>query len=272
MYFDWSQDSRHIIVHINDELLLMEYENGQRVSSQRIGAGSIAYRAPQWSPNGDRYLYVDLVDGERILVLGEVDKEPILLGPADESTAFRWSPSGDRIGVMGGRFGAFFDAFTVLTPDGKPTGVTASGQFFGFWWAPDGEHVVIASDGLAFGPKIESVLIQNQNDDGVIGWAVVNTETGRTRVIGGVLPTNELIVMLTFFDQFAQTMQIWSPDSRFFLVPGALRGLDEFTENQYEEVNPEVATVWRMDATGDLPPLAIGEGTIASWSQDFVPR
>ncbi|MFN8563096.1 MAG: hypothetical protein U0703_16140 [Anaerolineae bacterium] len=67
------------------------------------------------------------------------------------------------------------------------------------------------------------------------------------------MPSNEFIYLLTYFDQFAQSLHLWSPNSRQIV---------------YAEVTPEGRRVIDvLDTTQELSvPLVIADGRIGIWS------
>jgi hypothetical protein len=69
----------------------------------------------------------------------------------------------------------------------------------------------------------------------------------------GFLPTRDMLYFLSFFDQFAQSHRLWSPDSRYLV---------------YAELTSESRQLIHLLDTNDPAawPLTLTEGQIGIWS------
>ena len=68
-------------------------------------------------------------------------------------------------------------------------------------------------------------------------------------------PSPALLATLDFFDQYAPTTAVWSPDSRSILFTG---WVDDLTDG--------LSQVWVVEASSNARPRAVVDGLIASWS------
>jgi len=112
-----------------------------------------------------------------------------------------------------------------------------------FYWSPDGQN-------LAF------LTLDTVNGRIGLRW---NIWDGRaTRQYAGFFPSQELLEnYIPFFDQYAQSHRIWSPQSDAIVFAGTLEN-----GNSGVWVQP-------TGASGDQeaePPVNIGAGVIATWS------
>ena len=86
----------------------------------------------------------------------------------------------------------------------------------------------------------------------VLKWRVLDVKTGVSTEIATFAPTEDMVYLLTFFDQFARSHSVWSPDGRY-LVYGATD--DTGTDN-----------VMVASTTGARKPVKVSGGTIGIWS------
>ena len=84
-------------------------------------------------------------------------------------------------------------------------------------------------------------------------WGV--WEDGSSFTTGRFVPSLELSRdYLQFFEQYAQSMSLWSPDGSAFVYAG---------ENESGE-----SGVWIQPATQDAAPVRVADGVFASWSPE----
>jgi TolB protein len=131
---------------------------------------------------------------------------------------------------------------------------SSTNSVLAFFWSPDSEHIAyvapVSSPGSFSAKPYNAPVLQ---ETAGLAWTVLDIEDSESRTYGSFFPTEEMIYLLTFFDQFAQSHRIWSPDSRHLV---------------YSEVTPEnEAVISLIDATQAVSvPLIIAEGVIGVWS------
>jgi hypothetical protein len=104
-----------------------------------------------------------------------------------------------------------------------------------FFWAPTGDRLL--------------VLEGAEGDPGTFNW-LVWTPAETTR-FGSFAPGDDwALEFLPFFDQYAQSVRLWAPDSSAFAFPGAVDGR---------------SGIWVQRLDADEPEW-IGEGTWVDWS------
>ncbi|HEY4606592.1 MAG TPA: hypothetical protein VIH55_03000, partial [Acidimicrobiia bacterium] len=104
----------------------------------------------------------------------------------------------------------------------------------GFFWSPDGEAllVLVPTGGLA---EVRPLV-----------WS-----DGRTRELTAIAPQPSFVSdVLRFFDQYAQSLQLWSPDSSAIALVGAVEGEQG---------------VWVHGVNGG-DPVKVADGLWAVWS------
>jgi Tol biopolymer transport system component len=154
---------------------------------------------------------------------------------------FVLSPRGDRVAVtnegpLGG--GLSFGLDVVDLASGGSTRMF-SGPIVAFFWAPDGQRLAWVAADLATQQLV---------------WYVGDGRSDPQRVTV-FLPSQQLAQTLFFFDQYATTTAVWSPDSRSLLFTG---WIDDLVDGP--------SRVWVVDAAADAHPRALADGLVASWS------
>jgi len=225
-YFSWSADGRRMLWQRNNRRYDMYDADEDRLLTTLDQTPGLI-QAPHWSPTDERLLLgVREASGRTALVIVEGERSLTLAAGLEGAVAFNWAPDGRHVAwreQTGDGFGVLHiaDAATgevLLRSPGA--GVPA------FVWAPDGNRIawlefeslsgaVLASAGNHRLAQVRPVLPGWR-------WIIMELADGAMQAGPVFVPTQELIYYASFFDQFAQSHRLWSPDSRF-LVYAALR-------------------------------------------------
>lgn len=118
-------------------------------------------------------------------------------------------------------------------------------NFAAYFWSPDGERILFAKRKL--GTDLWT-------------WAVVEVKDGKTYDVVDFVPSRPLLLVFQYFDQYALSHRIWSPDSKSFVFAGAA-GKDARPAEGLR--NP---TIYTVEAVAQAKPQSLTEGHIAFWS------
>ncbi|MDE2838401.1 MAG: hypothetical protein OXL97_12995 [Chloroflexota bacterium] len=235
LYHVWSPDGRYILVHRRGELLLHDTRDR---STTDLGADSLRYRVPAFSPDGDRIAYVVEEDGAGRLVTSNLDgsdRVPLMDIPGE--AAFAWSPGGGSVAVGTKGFSAvLYDDLHVVDGDGAGANEPlVRERVAAFYWSPDGSRIAYVTV------------------DGPMEWRVIDLTSGESRRRARFIPSADFLTHVQFFDQFAPSHLVWSADSTTLVFSGVIeRGA--------------ARQVWVVDAVGSEDPRPIGEGRLAFWA------
>ena len=237
LFFSWGPDGDQLLVHVGAERL---DRHGLDGSTSAVGDRPGTFSVPVWTADGKTLVYASADgDGQRLVARNvEADRGRPLV-PYEGLIAFVVSPDGERV------------AFQVIQPDRiLPLSVidVDSGEVVeivdapiaSFFWSPDGERLLyLDPDPLP-------------DDTGL--WFRWGVWDGTSSFVTQRIALSRLISVeyLQFFEQYAQSMRLWSPDSRAFAYPG-------MSEDGQEGI-------WIQSARPDRAPVRVAEGDFVAWS------
>lgn len=214
-YWDWSPDGASMLwARFGTELSIYDADSNAiaRTFDDRLGF----QRAVDWSPVDDRLLAAVRAPGRRNdLMIFEDGERLVLAEGLRGAVSFEWSPDGAQV--------AYLDEqrATLSVADAR-TGAhvaTAPDNAYAFFWAPDSARLAY----LTVSQPGTDVLASLQDGPPRLQWVVFAPETGAITRLAAFLPTRETIYYLQFFDQFARSHRLWSPDGRYLTYGEVLR-------------------------------------------------
>ncbi len=239
-YFSWNPDSTGFAVHVGANNL------GTIVLGEPLvdlGGTAATYQAPFWIPAGIIHFAdagLELVDPEgESRLLATLPGEPVF---------FVANPQGTKVAV---------ESFTDQQADGSTVALVPTAQIeansvsvldvatgevdiasedtsVGYFWSPDGESLL---------------LLQLTGHTGVVEVSV--WKDGETKLLTTMVPPISFFRdVLQYFNQYAQSLQLWSPDSSQVALSGTIG--DE-------------SGVWVIPADGSDPSLVFN-GEWVAWS------
>ena len=220
------------------------------------------FRAPALSHDASKMVFVAGADGADALYLADTQPfglessitKPQLAGarPIQEVgpfSAFLWSPSRDEVAVADttSSTGTSYERLTIVSGDGASRKSLVNEPMLAFFWSPDGEKIVY----VAFEP-----------DQGSLTWKYVERSGGTPKELAGFVPSAEFLTMISFFDQYAYSNSIWSPDSSQIVFSGTI-GPSALSRNGG---SPEEDKVYVLDVREGATPREIATSRFATWS------
>ncbi|MEP7289042.1 MAG: hypothetical protein ABI947_25080 [Chloroflexota bacterium] len=215
------------------------------------------FAAPMWSPTDSRWLFGTAGDTDKKsnLVVAQGTTRQVLLPNQDNPLSFAWSPDSKLVASVSG-----FDKVVVTDAKTAKTVATSSqGKVVAHFWSPQSDRVaylvIIRGDS---GPQAFETRVRNnghtvveQATDGLV-WHILDVKTGAdTTLPDKFLPTQDMVYLLNFFDQFARSHSLWSPDGRYLTYAS----IDSFGQPNVIIADTHSGTTTR-----------VGSGNLGIWS------
>jgi TolB protein len=157
--------------------------------------------------------------------------------PFDGLITFVVSPDGRRIALQAFEGGEASPLTVVDVASAEATEVTDQ-TVAAFYWSPDGGRLLY----LDPDPAEDQVWFR---------WGVWDGR--RAFTTPRFIPSQRMVdEYLPFFEQYAQSMNLWSPDGSAFAYPG----MDE---------NGDTG-IWIQSARSDRAPVLVSDGDFVAWS------
>jgi Tol biopolymer transport system component len=262
-YWSWAPDGHVMIVHAGGaaasapEHIAFLSVDSSTVTEQGLDSTPASFQAPAWSPDGSRIAIARASDKEnQIVVTDAAGENPKKIDTFTNKTAFAWSGDGTHIAYIDGEqalsAGTIGPLHVLDLETSKET--VEDANIIAFFWSPSGNEIAYFT------------LLQAQGDGSsgnsggstqgqpqfVLELNVLDVTSGESRKLFTYRPTQQFLSVLPYFDQYHQSVTIWSPDNNN-LVLSFLDGSG----------NPGIAVV---AASGKLEPRLLAQGYLAFWS------
>ncbi len=217
--------------------------------------------APSWSPVDDRLLVGARSQNhaQTDLVIVEGGEAMPLARGLDGLVSFAWSPDGTMVAYRMASQRSYGPLFVVDAQTGENLLRSPGSGVIAFFWSPDSEkiaYITLANPPGSFNASAAAALVASRvaQPEFSLAWSVMGIRDGVTNRFGGFFPTEAMAYLLTYFDQFAQSHRVWSPDSRHLI---------------YSEIGRGGPVISVLDTSRpDSVTVSIKEGMLGIWSYD----
>ena len=264
LWIDWSPDSRFLMVHRGGDHILLDADDGTMTWFE-ISSQVNSYRVPKWNHAGDALTLVteEAGLGPALHVLG-IDPDERTLADATtpivsrvpQQAAFLWSPDGQHLAVTVPERAVVFSPLGLMVyPRLGVIGTDRTGlpaadiheNVIAFFWSPDSS-------------KLAYVTLGGRS--GVMSWNILDVAQGETWSLTEFIPSSDQLTVFRFFDQFAPSHSLWSPDSQSLVFAGRFPDRGSSTSSQQRQTDHIIVL-----ATYPRPlPEVIADGRLAFWS------
>ena len=250
LFWSWSPKNRYIAVHaggsrsVCEEARLCIYDTEDGCEEiARLDPGE--FRTPAWSPDGKRIAYVESDDDEERLAIYRLeDGVSEIVRPVEGHSALLWSPDGRYLAVSEA-LGETPHMFTGVSLVDVRTGhreVVNDSSIVGFFWSPCSSRLV----SISF------------NDQGGMQWSVFDVLGSRRTLDVRFYPSRELVYFCWFFDQFANSHPLISPDGERITFAGHVT-------DDAGNMASEDSSVYVLSLAGEGPAQRVAGGHFACW-------
>ncbi len=218
LWTSWSSDSSQLAIHRGGEHFVVTMDDPLILHTMWLEP-SISYRVPAWRPGRDEFTMAEPVGPDAFAMftvpvfppLGQIAFQPKAV--TGQSSAFLWSPSGSHIAVgddarpfpFGRNPVLVYRQLRVLDGSTFEETVKIDDNVVAYFWSPDGARIA---------------YVTLTSPRGLLTWSVLDVASGETTELIDFLPSPDQLTMFQFFDQYAYSHQLWSPDSRNVVFAG----------------------------------------------------
>jgi TolB protein len=252
-FYDWARDGKNLLLHVGNDpdspaghsVTLLEIASGDRASISKAPA---VFGPASYSHDGKWLAHAAMGEkGARLVVASADQRKEKLSVEVSPRVAFNWAPNRAAIAVATTE-SEDHPVYTELRLVDVATGKTRTLRkepISAFFWSPNGASILLATRDL---------------ESGGWQWVVVDARTGDARKLGKFFPSRPQIMVFQYFDQYALSHRLWSPDGKSFVFSGA-------AENDPASPHPVLSPkVYVVDAKGTTPARGIADGHTAFWS------
>lgn len=266
-YWSWSPDSQEMLMHIGGARRLSSEARlailaGQPEAMPDVLADAPAnFQAPAWSPDGNQLLYAgEDQNGEQALYVRQRDSGAVeKLVNVSGQVRFDWSPDGQWIAYqqIDNPMISPLGRILLIRRDGAGLREVSRDLAVAFFWSPDSQHLAILTPSLgeeedpSAGKRGLAVPLP-QEGELLLRWWLLDMPDGAPRPLVAFQPTRSFLSMIPYFDQYGQSIRLWSPDSRYLLYS--------------VRESPQQSGIWVADVEGQGPPRRLANGTLGVWS------
>ena len=252
IYFSWADDGSMLLLHRQEELLIAPVEGGDPATPRLLGVVGFGFRPPVISQDGGHMAYVFQDDQASELVVldtGAGLDEPRNVQGMGTFTALLRSPASDEVAIVDtlSPSARTYGRLSLFRLEGGGARVLVEEPLLSFFWSPDGRKIAY----LTPGAEGRTLIL----------W-YIDLPDGQPVKLTEFLPSTEFQTVASFFDQYAYSHSIWSPDSSQIVFTGVL-GPTAFGSNG---TSPETSRVYVVDVREGARPKEIAASRFAAWS------
>lgn len=269
IYWQWTANGQQMLLHsgvASDDSRLTFLSPTDLENSADDLANPGLFQVPGISANGRYLAYAESVNGDNSqLVIADTTSGGQQEVRHAGLVAMGWSPTSDLLAFTSGRpdsdnFWGELQLFDAETGDVR---LLSRNLVVGFFWSPDGRSLAVISAPQDNGEIIAAAPWGAQDSANRLGkrvqqghsfnftLTVIDVASGEGRVLGEFEPTFLFLSQfLPFFDQYALSHRIWSPDSDALVLP-------------VREGSRSMIYVYPADGSAKQ---LLAEGTMAFWS------
>ncbi len=264
LWMSWSSDSSRLLVHRGADHFIVRANDGPAI--ERIALESSAYRVPAWRPPLDQPTVLLRVGSRIPPVYGLFAGRPVPSGlefgeaiaRTDANATFTWSESGSHLALADRaqplRYGSavmfVYRQLTVLDAASFQQTARVFGAALAYFWSPDGSKIA---------------YVELADARGGLRWKLLDVASGASTDLVEFTASAEQLTMFQFFDQYAYSHRLWSPDSRYLTFAGRLKD-EASSAGGAARSQRRDSRIYIIDTGPARTVDAIADGVLGFWS------
>jgi TolB protein len=254
-FFSWKPSGDSLFAHIGSDVLLFLDADGRETE---FAPAAGLFQAPQWSRDGEHLAYVRAGEGRGASALAVSDangENENTVREEDGLFSFNWSPDSRRVAYSFTEEMVGLPAFGALYVEDIDTGerVTVSEEaVISFFWSPDGTKLayLVPEEHAPVERAPEAAPLRQEGEFWVRWYVWDGTESTQLALFS---PTQDFLYdYIRYFDQYAQSVSLWSPDSQTLLYAGLSES--------------GLTGIWTLPVAPNSTAKRISTGVLATWS------
>ena len=260
-YWAWTTDSAQLLIHtgfVGEEARLALLDAASGHGGPDLATPGL-FQSPDISHNGRYWAYAELdQNGNSWLVAVDTQTGDAQRQRHAGLVAMSWDPTANRLAFISARDESldFVGPLRLMDMATGEVSLLSRETALAFFWSPDGRYLAVITTDI----EGDAVIADKNGRSDAPGkraaqstlsdldLILVDTRSGDRRHLLNFEPTRSFIAQfLPFFDQYALSHRLWSPDSAAIVLP--------IRENRtnYVVVVPVSGGTVRQLAAGDMP-------------------
>ena len=252
-YFHWRADGQAVLTHTGGSrggtaghsISVVAVPTGER---HLLSRSPSIFGPPSWSYDGKWLAYGNTVEGQAhaaLMIAAGDGGQPESVAPVPRRMALEWSPTQPLLAIATTSFirAPLFEEVRLFDVAAGAMHSLIQEPLAAFFWSPDGTRILYA---------------RRNPEHAHWTWVVVDVQSRTSIPVVDFIPSRPQILVFQYFDQYALSHRLWSPDSRFFTFSGQIRP------------NPDQGirgpSVYVVPVEEDATPRRLSDGHIAFWS------
>lgn len=243
----WVPGTDWLLCHHGATLSAFETVTGE----QRIlSASATGFRTPAVSDDGSCIAWAEVANGRVCVMTSGLRTDPRQVATFSSALTLSFRPGTAKLtaAVATSPESGVFASVVSVPSEGEPQRIV-KGPLVAYWWAPDGERLV--------------VLHPSYTGDGRFQPRLYDAGGRFLAAMEPLIPAQDTATVIGFFDQYAVSHPNWSADSRWFGICG--RVVTEGPHPSFSGGSPDSAFAWDTRAAG--APHILGRGTMLAFER-----
>ena len=228
-YWQWTADAQQVFIHTGltgegARLTLLDVAGDGE--GENIAAPG-AFQSPGISADGRYWAYAEDVAAASWLVVADTESGEVQRERHGGQVAMGWSPTANQLAFISGseEDGRFYGPLRLFDVATGETTILSDARVLAFFWSPDGRYLAYFTAQGVRDNETQATVRQRlskppQQFDVLFNLFVVDVTTGEGLRLAEFTPTFIFLSQfLPFFDQYAQSHRLWSPDSNALVLP-----------------------------------------------------